>query len=256
MKIEITPLVLTFNEEPNISRALSALPWAKDIVIVDSGSNDRTIELIQCNHPNIRVFKRAFDSFAAQCNFGLTQIATEWVLSLDADYVLTPEFNAEIQLLNPPDDTSGYSAEFRYCINGRPLRSNVYPARTVLYRKGRAKYRNEGHGHRVIVDGKVEMLKGKIDHDDRKPFSRWLEAQRKYAKLEAVYLREQSWRQLSWPDRLRRMIFPAAPAMFLYTLLRRGLVFDGWPGWVYVYERTLAELFLSLQLLLTWNRSK
>src|SRR6476619_2943691 len=92
MLTEITPLILTYNEAPNIGRTLEQLRWARDIVVVDSFSDDETLEIVS-GFPQARVVQRKFDTFAAQCNFGLTEagIATEWVLSLDADYELTPE---------------------------------------------------------------------------------------------------------------------------------------------------------------------
>ena len=93
----ITPLILTFNEAPNIGRTLEQLRWARDIVVVDSFSDDATLEIVS-TFPQARVFQREFDSFAGQCNFGLseTEIQTEWVLSLDADYLLTPEMIEEL----------------------------------------------------------------------------------------------------------------------------------------------------------------
>ncbi len=250
MKIDVTALILTFNEQENIHRTLSALGWAREVVMIDSGSSDRTIEIAKSVRPDVHVLQREFDSFATQCNFGLSQISTEWVLSLDADYVLTPELIAEIAALNPAPDLAGYSVEFRYCIFGRPLRSTVYPVRAVLYRRQRAQYRDEGHGHRVVIDGKVEKLSGRIDHDDRKPFSHWLRSQDNYAIIEARHLLSQPLEKLNAQDRLRRAIFFAPQGMFLYLLFGRGLILDGWPGWFYVAQRTIAELMLSVRLLI------
>jgi hypothetical protein len=168
---------------------------------------------------------------------------------MDADYVLTPELIGEIQRLTPPPDVAGYSVRFRYCIYGYPLRSTVYPGRTVLYRRRRAEYRDEGHGHRVVIKGKVTTLSGAINHDDRKPVTYWLQSQDRYATIEARHLLSVSLDQLSFQDRLRRKIFVAAPAMFLYLLFGRGLILDGWRGWFYICQRTIAELFLSMRLL-------
>lgn len=246
----LTVLVLTFNERENIVRTLAALPATQNVLLIDSGSTDGTIELARSARPSVKVLEREFDSFADQCNFGLSEITTEWVLSLDADYILTPELRAEIAAVDPAADVAGYSAEFRYCIFGRPLRSTVYPARTVLYRRQRAQYRDEGHGHRVVVDGKVEELSGTIDHDDRKPLSYWIQAQDRYATIEARHLLATPLDQLSFQDRLRRQIFFAAPAIFLYLLFGRGLILDGWPGWFYVAQRTIAEFLLSVRLLI------
>ena len=96
----ITPLILTFNGVPNIARTLEQLRWARDIVVIDSFSDDETLEIVS-RYPQARVLQRKFDSFAAQCNFGLreTGIESEWVLSLDADYVLTPELIEELASL-------------------------------------------------------------------------------------------------------------------------------------------------------------
>src|ERR1700720_4068370 len=184
----LTALVLTYNEQENIARTLASIDWVPRVIVVDSGSTDRTTDLVGATHPSTRMLHRDFDSFANQCNFGLTHIDTEWVLSMGADYVLTPEVSSEIAALNPTADIAGYSVKFRYCIFGRPLRSTVYPARTVLYRRNHAQYRDEGHGHRVIINGKVEELSGKIDHDDRKPLSHWIQAQDRYSTIEARHL--------------------------------------------------------------------
>ena len=101
----------------------------------------------------------------------------------------------------------------------------------------------------MIVDGKIEKLSSKIGHDDRKPLSHWLQSQNKYAKIEAQYLLAQPLEKLNAPDRLRRKIFFAAPVMFFYLLFGRGLILDGWPGWIYVCQRTVAELMLSKALI-------
>src|SRR5947207_5775833 len=171
--IPVTALILTRNEQENIGRTLSAIKWIDKVIMIDSFSSDETLKLAQASHPNVIVVQRAFDSFAAQCNFGLSQIATEWVLSMDADYVVSPELIEQVQTLDPTPDIAGYSAPFRYCIFGHPLRATIYPPRTVLYRRNCAKYHDEGHGHRVSVTGKILRLSGTIDHDDRNPFGRW-----------------------------------------------------------------------------------
>jgi hypothetical protein len=93
------------------------------------------------------------------------------------------------------------------------------------------------------------MLATVIDHDDRKPLSHWLRSQDRYSKLEAAKLAGTPAAILTFPDRLRRKIIIAPFLVSFYTLLAKGLILDGWPGWYYGFQRTFAEILLSLRLL-------
>src|SRR5262245_12437844 len=134
----ITPLIITFDEAPNIARTLNKLAWARRIVVVDSGSTDGTLDVL-ARYPQVALFKRPFDNFADQCNFGLDQIESEWVLSLDADYELSDRLVEELANLRETDGVAGYRAYFVYRIYGRPLRGTLYPPRMVLYRAKNAR---------------------------------------------------------------------------------------------------------------------
>jgi glycosyltransferase involved in cell wall biosynthesis len=246
---QITPLILTFNEAPNIGRTLDRLSWAKDIVIVDSMSTDDT-RAIASRYPAVRVVERAFTTHAEQWNFGLQQtgIKTDWVLALDADFVLTDASISEITALSPPANVNGYRASFTYCIDGKPLRSAVYPPVTVLYRRARARYEQDGHTQRVQIDGPVIGLSSRIEHDDRKPLSHWIASQVKYMRLEAEKLATAPASSLGLLDRVRHWVVIAPPLMFLHCLFVRGGVFDGWAGLYYALQRATAEIILSLSL--------
>lgn len=250
MLSDITPLILTYNEAPNIGRTLERVRWARDIIVVDSFSEDDTLEIV-AGFPQTRVFQRQFDSFASQCNFGLTQtgISSEWVLNLDADYVLTPELIAEFQALLPSDVVTGLQARFVYCIHGRRLRSGVYPPVTVLFRRAKAFFQQDGHSHRVVVDGKIENLRSPILHDDRKQLGRWFSSQSRYTELEARKLLTAERGSLGWTDRIRQLRIVAPVAMLFYCLIVRGGILDGSAGFYYAFQRMLAELMLSLYLI-------
>jgi glycosyltransferase involved in cell wall biosynthesis len=244
----VTPLIITFDEAANIARTLDKLTWARRIVVVDSGSTDGTLDVV-ARYPQIALFKRVFDSFADQCNFGLGQIQSEWVLSLDADYELSDHLVQEFSNLHETEGVAGYRASFVYRVKGRPLRGTLYPPRIVLYRVKNAHYMNEGHGHKVTVLGEVRSLSGVIYHDDRKLLSRWLCSQQSYARLEADYLLKADAGALSASDRLRRMAWPMPIIVFFYVLVVKGCLFDGWPGWFYTVQRVLAECMIALELI-------
>jgi glycosyltransferase involved in cell wall biosynthesis len=248
MLSEITPLILTYNEAPNIGRALHQVAWAKRIVVVDSFSTDRTLEIVR-EFKQVEVFQRSFDSFASQCNYGLERIKTEWVLSLDADYILTDELVKELRGLRPKDDVNAYSAKFLYCVFGKALRGTLYPPRKVLYRLAYAKYEDDGHAHRVSVVGGAAELLSPILHDDRKPLSRWVSSQDRYMIQESTKLLQQPPDQLNNIDGLRRgKIFAPFLLLFYCLIVQRGIL-DGWAGWYYALQRMLAETLLAIRLI-------
>jgi glycosyltransferase involved in cell wall biosynthesis len=244
---EVTPLILTYNEEANIGRTLDRLTWAERILVVDSYSDDATLDIL-AQYPQVKVRQRTFDTFAGQCNFGLGHIDTEWVLSLDADYVLSASFAEEMRRLPESPMVHGYTASFVHRVFGEPLRATLYPPRTVLYRRAHASYRQDGHAHQVEIEGATGTLDSVIYHDDRKSLGRWLDAQWAYTRDEIKKYRSVSSSELSWPDQARkRTLSPVL--IFFYCLFVKGLILDGKAGWYYTLRRTYAELLLALTLL-------
>lgn len=248
----LSAIILTYNEEANIQRTLSSIQWISDILIIDSGSSDRTLGIVQ-QFDNTRIIYRKFDSFANQCNFGLKQLSSEWVLSLDADYVLTSYLSQEIiDVLTGTHDLDSlikaYSIDFYYCINGKPIRSGLLPARTCLYKRDCAEYIDIGHGHKVIISGRTGRLHNRIYHDDRKTFGKWLESQQRYQKIEAEMLSSQHARDLPMQDYIRKHTF-LAPflAFFLCLVFKKGIL-DGKAGIIYAFQRLIAESLLYMYM--------
>ena len=245
---QITPVILTWNEEPNLRRCLERLRWAKEVVILDSGSTDATAA-IAAEYPNTRLLERPFDDHTQQWNFGVGATSTNWVLSLDCDYVLCLGFEDELARLDEATPFDAFCASFRYLVFGMPLRACLYPPRAVLFQKDRCFYVEDGHTQILQVNGTLGHLKTKIDHDDRKPLTRWLSSQDKYAHLEAEKLSAADPGKLRLQDRLRRSMWAAVPSSLVYTLLVKGTLWDGWRGWYYALQRMLAEMLLALRLI-------
>jgi glycosyltransferase involved in cell wall biosynthesis len=243
----ITPLILTRDEEENIGRTLAQLAWAREVVIVDSLSTDATVAIAR-TFANARVVSRAFDSHAAQWTFGVEQVATPWVLTLDADYYVPEAFVRELASLVPPPDVDGYEAAFLYAVGGRPLRSALYPPRAVLLRRGAFEIWQDGHTQRVRAHGRAERLRVPLIHDDRKDLRRFLDRQRKYMRQEAAKLRATPWHALPAFGRIRKLRVVAPVATLFYTLLVKRAILDGRAGLRYAIERFLAEAVLSLEL--------
>ena len=244
----ITPVILTFNEEPNIKRTLSTLSWAKQIVVVDSGSTDSTLAIL-AEDPRTTVFSRRFDSHGAQWTFAITQtnIPTDWVLRLDADYLLTRELRDELAQLDPSAPVSAYSIAFDYAIYGRRLRASLYPAKPVLFRKAHASCFDRGHTEVWTIAGRIAELKGRILHDDRKRVTNWITAQGRYVTREFTDLERDEATRLTRALRLRPPLMPLLS--FLYCLFFKGLILDGRAGLFYSLQRLLVETALALIVL-------
>lgn len=250
LRAMVTPVILTAEEEANIGRTLARLGWARRVVVVDSGSTDRTEELCRAAG-NVDFIVRPFGNHASQWSFAVheTGIETNWVLALDADYVVTDEFLAAGNRAVKRADVAGYRCHFVYVALGRALRGTLYPPVVALYRRAAGRYIQDGHTQRLVIDGRVEDLPGVIRHDDRKPLSRWFASQQRYAALEARHLLSADRAALSRADRLRLMCWPAPFLVFFHVLLTKRCLLDGWPGWFYALQRLLAEIMLALELI-------
>jgi len=249
---EVTPVVLTRDEEANIGRTLEQLRWAREVIVLDSESTDRTVA-IAASFPNVRFVTRRFDDLAAQWSAAISFVTTAWILTLDADYFVPAELAAEIDALRP--DADAYEAEFVYAIGGKPLRASLYTPRPVLLRRGAFAFYMDGHTQRVRVEGRVGRLRGKIVHDDRKDLRRFIARQKKYMRDEAAKLRGAPWRSLGAAGRIRKLRVVAPFAAAVHTLFVKRAILDGRAGWRYALERVLAEAILSLELMRPSSRA-
>ena len=148
--MNVSVLILTFNEEANLPACLEALAWCDDIVVVDSGSTDETVNIAGAH--GARILTRAFDTFAGQRNFGLDHggLRHEWVLHLDADEIITLPFVEALERLEPQSGTDAYRVPSKFILFGQWLRyAGMYPAYQV--RLGRRPVlggqREAGHRH-------------------------------------------------------------------------------------------------------------
>lgn len=244
-------LIITKNEEPNIARVLEKLSWLERVVVLDSYSTDKTVDIIQ-SYPNVDLHYRAFDSFANQCNYGLQLITSEWVLSLDADYVLTPQFIEETKkhLLFDDKSKNSYTSKFKFLIYGRELISNNTTPRPVLFRKSKGIYIDDGHAHRLDIAGDSGQFHHSILHDDRKSLSRWLGNQDSYSIKECIKLLDpENPNSKTTLNRIRRTKILAPFLVFFYCVCYRGLLFNGWAGWYYILQRTMVEMLWALRMI-------
>jgi glycosyltransferase involved in cell wall biosynthesis len=158
--------VVTRDEEDRIGDCLASVAFADEILVVDSGSTDRTVGIAR--ERGARVIVRDWPGYAAQKNFAQGQVAAAWVLSVDADERVTPELARQIRALiaAAPDGVAGASVPRRTWYLGRWIRhGGWYPDRKVrLARRGRGRWEGEHIHERLAVDGAVRALDGDLLH--------------------------------------------------------------------------------------------
>ena len=180
----ISVIILTHNEETNIARCLDSVSWSDDILVVDSFSDDRTVEIAKRH--GARVIQRAFEDFSSQRNFASEQgnLKHEWVLHLDADEVVTPELRAELpRAMFGDKDAYRVSSKLIFC--GKFLRhAGLFPWYQVRFgRKQALRFKQVGHGQRETLEpGRIGTLKSSLLHFNfSKGLCDWIEKHNRYS---------------------------------------------------------------------------
>ncbi|MEK7347468.1 MAG: glycosyltransferase family 2 protein [Candidatus Eisenbacteria bacterium] len=162
--MRISATVITFNEERDLDACLRSLDWCDEIVVVDSGSQDRTQEIAQSH--GARVVVRPFEGFSAQKNFAAQEARGDWIFSVDADEVVGPELRDEIKTLlgSGPKEVGFYVPRRNVWLETEIRHGGWYPDHTLrLYRRDAGRW--EGHSHeKVVVTGSTRVLRGALVH--------------------------------------------------------------------------------------------
>ena len=249
--------VVSYNEQQNIGRCLKHLRWAPRVILVDSFSDDSTLEIAR-TFDNVVIEQRVFDCLSNQHQHALDLCEARWVLRLDSDWMADPAVFGEIDRLRTGEDVDGYRIPFRFALHGHAVRAALYPPVMCLFRRGAVRYEQDGHTERARCNGTVVDLKTPFLHDDRKPVDRYFSSQLRYSREEAIKLADKltedavpvSGRFFDRMKRQMRRLPGVAPvAVFLYLGVFRGALISGPAGRLYLMQRVFAELAKSIRLL-------
>src|SRR6266404_7203807 len=163
--MKITATVITLNEEHNIAEALQSLSWADEIIVVDSESTDRTVEI--AHRFTDRVFIRPWPGYSAQKNFAADEAANDWIFSLDADERVSPELADQLKKLKlDVPARAAFEMPRLTSYLGRWIKhSGWHPDYKLrLYDRKRASWQGEYVHEALEVHGQVERVKGNILH--------------------------------------------------------------------------------------------
>lgn len=188
--MRLTVVILTKDEEKHIERCLASVrPFASRVLVVDSGSTDRTVELARAG--GAEVLSNPWVNYATQMNWGIDHVDPEayWVMRLDADEIVTPELAQEIAA-KLPEDVDGVYVSRRMTFMGRPMRwGGIFPVRVLrLFRNGRGRCENRWMDEHIVVTGPTGDFSGEIVDDNRNSLTWWTEKHNAYASREVVDL--------------------------------------------------------------------
>ena len=162
----VSAIVLTYNNEDIIQRFAQSVAWTDELVVVDSGSRDRTLDIVEAHHHNCRLVTRRFDHFSNQRNFGLQHATSDWVMHFDSDHVMTRELKEEIQALLQGQPTHRvYNAHQRLFWRKQLLSHASGPVGFggFLHRRDAARFESPIH-EKLVSEHSVGMLRQSLDH--------------------------------------------------------------------------------------------
>lgn len=191
-RADLTAIVLTMNEDKNIEKCIKSIAdFAERIIVIDSGSSDKTIEIAE--NLGAEVFYHEFENYARQFNWGLdnTNITTRWVLRLDADEVIPPDLAEELEkemVAHQYDDVNGMQLKLKQNFMGRWMKhGGTYPfIKLMLFKNGIGRIEDRKMDeHTVLSSGTSILLKNDALHYDFKDITHYIKKHNWYATREA-----------------------------------------------------------------------
>jgi glycosyltransferase involved in cell wall biosynthesis len=259
--------ILTHNEEDEIAACIESALQSNDIVVVDSFSRDRTIDIAQ-QYP-VRIVQHEFESHGKQRTWMLDSVPVKykWVYLLEADERLTPELFQEcLRTIENPEHVGYYVAERVMFMNTWIRRSTQYPRYQMrLFHKDQVRFIDYGHTEREVVNGSTGFLKETYPHFTcGKGLSRWVEKHNRYSTHEAIETIHQlehghiDWKTLLWGrtevERRRALKdlslrLPCRPLIrFVYMYLFLGGILDGRAGFTWCVLQAFYEYLILLKV--------
>jgi glycosyltransferase involved in cell wall biosynthesis len=223
--------IVAMNEAENLARTLASVAWANEIILVDSGSTDRTVEIAKSY--GATVYLESWKGYGGQVNSALDKCSGPWILNVDADEVVTPQLAAEIQsLLQGQPAFNAYTVPRLNNIFGRWMRhGGLYPDRKLrLFRKGAARLREDTEPHATPKTSEpTGRLSGDLLHYQYPTLEIYIQHMRTYSTATIPLLMRRGKTSVSLPQFLSNTLLNPV-LTFVYNYVLRGGFLDGREG--------------------------
>jgi glycosyltransferase involved in cell wall biosynthesis len=238
----VTAVLITLNEELNLKRTLPQLNWCDEIIVVDSGSTDNTVQI--CRNFGCKVVHRAFDGYGTQKQFAVSLSRNNWILSIDADEVLSDELVDEIKTEMEAPRASGYLLPMNLVFLGKEFtfgkESNRFFLR--LFNKQFGNYNNRKVHEGIELSGEKIKLKNKILHYSYKDISQYFKKLNTYSSFGA---------NLAFEKGKNKSVFTVVstiPLNFMKYYFLHGNIFNGANGFYWSIFNTYYHLVKYLKI--------
>ena len=248
-RARLSVVVVAQNEEERIRACLESASWADELIVVDAESSDKTATVAR--ELTDHVFVRPWPGFAAQKNFGLEQARGDWILSLDADELVSIPLRQEIAaILAGGGEHAGYAIPRRNVFWGRWIRhGGLYPDWQLrLFRRGRGRFTERTVHESVTVDGSVGRLNGHLEHRSYRDVADFLERADRYSTLAAG-----EWLAAGRRSRPLTDLVVRPAGRFLTMYVARAGFLDGWRGFLLA---VLYAYYVLMRSAKVWERTK
>jgi (heptosyl)LPS beta-1,4-glucosyltransferase len=242
----ISVVIVTKNEERNIRDCLNTASWADEIVIVDSYSTDRTVEIGK--EFTDKIFQRPWEGFGIQKNFSMEKATCPWIFILDSDERISPELKDEIlnTIRSSPKQVVGYQVPRRNYFYGHWIRNcGCYPDHQLRLLRNGSGYLDDAEPHnKMVLNGEMETLKAPLDHLTSPTINDHLKKFPNFSRLAALE-KFKTKKTVGWYD----LFFPPL-ATFLKIYFSKGGYREGITGFIY---SGFASLYTFLKYAKIWE---
>lgn len=247
---KLSVIIITKNEAVNIRACLDSVSWADEIIVVDSGSSDDTVNICRAMGAQVHI-TADWPGFGMQKNRALSHATGEWVLSLDADERVTPDLHSEIEsALNDPHGHDAFRIPRLSSFCGRYMRhSGWYPDYvTRLFQRGAARFSDDLVHESLIVNGRVGKLRQSLLHETFHDLEELLAKINQYSTAGARMLSEKGKSAT-----LKKAVSHAVWAFFRTYILRAGFL-DGREGFMVAVSTAESTYYRYVKLMLLNRR--
>jgi glycosyltransferase involved in cell wall biosynthesis len=239
----LSVILIVKNEAPNVASCLESVAWADEIIVLDSGSADETVAI--CRQYTPHVYETDWPGFGVQKQRALEKARGDWVLSIDADEIVTPELRGEIEQAIRSEHRSGFEIPrlSRYC--GKPMHHGGWWPDYVLrlFRRGKGRFTESAVHERILVQGETGRLKNPLLHNAFVDLDEVLRKVNSYSSLGAKMLEQKGVR-----SSLSKAVLKAVWT-FIRTYFVKASVLDGRHGFMLAVSNAEGTYYKYLKLL-------